>query len=374
MILALVRQRFWIPRGRRLTKRVLHRCVTCVRWRAAAATQRMSDLPGPRVSPARLFLHSGVDYAGPVFLRTTPGRGRRAVKAFLVIFVCLSTRAVHLDVASNYTSDVFLAAFRRFVSRRGMCAELYSDCGTNFQGADAELRRLFTASSKEGRHIAEEMASQRVRWRFNPPAAPHFGGLWEAAIKSVKHHLRRVIGMTTLTYEEMTTLLTQIEACLNSRPLSPLTDDPEDLSALTPGHLLIGAAPTAVPELSLLDAATPRLSRWQSLQQMRDQFWSCWKTEYLLRLIQRSKWKGTTATYAPGQLCLILNEITPPTKWPLARITDVHPGDDGLVRVVTVKTATSSFKRPISKLVLLPVPSLASEERSVNHQVLVKET
>ncbi|KMQ88133.1 hypothetical protein RF55_12431 [Lasius niger] len=133
------------------------------------------------------------------------------------------------------------------------------------------------------------MANNRTQWPFNPPAASHFGGLWEAVVKSAKHHLRRVIGNATLTFEEMTTLLTQIEACLNSRPLSPLTDDPEDLTALTPGHLLIGTALTAVPEPFLQDVSANRLSRWQLLQQMQDQFWSCWKLEYLQSLISRPK-------------------------------------------------------------------------------------
>lgn len=264
---------------------------------------------------------------------------------------------MHLDVASNYSAEAFIAAFRRFISRRGMCSELFSDCGTNFIGADAELRRLFAATSREGRAIAEEMANNRVLWRFNPPAAPHFGGLWEAVVKSTKHYLRRVIGTATLTFEEMTTLLTQIEACLNSRPVSALTDDPENLCALTPGHLLIGAPLTALPEPSLQDVPAERLSRWQLLQQMRYGFWSRWTKEYLQGLLTRPKWKQAITSYQPGQMCLILHETSPPTKWPLARIVDVHPGDDGLVRIVSVRTALSVLKRPVSKLILLPIRS-----------------
>lgn len=206
----------------------------------------LGDLTAPRVTPARAFLHTGVDYAGPVWLRATKGRGHRATKAFLVIFVCLSTRAVHLDVASDYSADAFLAALRRFVSRRGLCRALYSDCGTNFVGADKQLRALFAAGSQDGRRLAEHVAKERIEWHFNPPAAPNFGGLWEAAVKNMKHHLRRVIGEATLTYEEMATLLAQIEACLNSRPLQALSDDPEDFEALTPGHFLIGTALNAV--------------------------------------------------------------------------------------------------------------------------------
>lgn len=120
-------------------------------------------------------------------------------------------------MASDYTAEAFLAAYRRFTSRSGPCSQLFSDCGTNFVGADAELRRLFAAHTRENRCIAQELAESRTQWRFNPPSAPHFGGLWEAAVKSTKHHLRRVVGNATLTYEEMATLLTQIEACVVAR-------------------------------------------------------------------------------------------------------------------------------------------------------------
>lgn len=150
------------------------------------------------------------------------------------MFVCLSTKAVHLEMVSDYSSDAFLAALRRFTSRRGLCRSLYSDCGTNFVGAHAQLRAFFTASSSEQRSIVDQLAQDNIQWRFQPPAAPHFGGIWEAAVKSFKPHLRPVLGEATLTYEEMSTLLAQIEACLNSRPLQALTDDPDDLAALTP--------------------------------------------------------------------------------------------------------------------------------------------
>lgn len=206
LTLAALRQEYWVLRGRALVKNFIHRCLPCVRWRAATPQPPMGNLPAPRVTPSRPFLHTGVDYARPIWLRTTKGRGHRAYKSFLVIFVCLSCRAVHLDVASDYTSDAFLAALRRFISRRGLCKVLYSDRGTNFVGADKQLRALFSVNSKEGRRITAHLTDERIEWRFNPPAAPHFGGLWEAAVKSVKHHLRRVIGDAKLTYEEMATL------------------------------------------------------------------------------------------------------------------------------------------------------------------------
>lgn len=320
----------------------------------AAPQPPMGDLPRGRVVPARPFLRTGVDYAGPIFIRTSKGRGQRAHKAFIIVFVCLCSRAVHLEVVSDYSSDAFLAAFRRFVSRQGLCEEMYSDCGTTFVGADRELREFFRASSSAGRRVSQEIAKEGISWHFNPPAAPHFGGLWEAAVKSTKYHLRRVIGDATLTFEEMSTLLAQIEACLNSRPLQALSDDPDDLSALTPGHLLIGAPLLAVPEPSLDQLLPNALSRWKLLQQMRDHFWQRWSREYIHTLAPRSKWLKTEPAPETGALCLIRSETTPPTRWPLARILRLHPGDDGTVRVVTVRTSTSELVRPVAKLVLLP--------------------
>ncbi|XP_071580864.1 uncharacterized protein [Temnothorax nylanderi] len=350
----LLRLRFWIPRGRTVVKQMLHRCVTCTRWRASTPQPPMGNLPRGRVTPARPFLRTGLDYAGPILIRTSRGRGHKAHKAFIAVFVCLCSKAVHLNVVSDYTTDAFLAAFRRFTARRGLCEEVYSDCGTNFVGADRVLQDLFRASSADGRRIANFATFEGVKWHFNPPAAPHFGGLWEAAVKSTKHHLKRVIGESTLTFEEMSTFLAQVEACLNSRPLQALSDDPDDISALTPGHFLIGAPLLAVPEPSLEETADGTLSRWQHIQKMRDHFWSRWSRKYIHGMTARPKWHKTEDAPDVGALCLVRSEITPPSRWPLARIVQLHPGDDGVVRVATIRTSTSELVRPLCKLVLLP--------------------
>ncbi|XP_046145796.1 uncharacterized protein LOC123989163 [Osmia bicornis bicornis] len=186
--------------------------------------------------------------------------------------------AVHLEVVTDYSADAFIAAFRRFAARRGTAASLYSDCGTNFQGADAQLQKQFKDSTRENQDLAALLAKDGTQWHFNPPAAPHMGGKWEAVVKSLKFHLKRTIGDALLTFEESITLLAQIEAILNSRPLEPLSDDPDDLSALTPGHFLIGSPLNAVPEPTLLDVSVNRLSRWQFLQQRPQQFWRLWST------------------------------------------------------------------------------------------------
>ncbi|XP_070528258.1 uncharacterized protein [Cardiocondyla obscurior] len=201
--------------------------------------------------------------------------------------------------------------------------------------------------------MAHLVAGDKIRWRFNPPAAPNFGGLWEAAVKSAKHHLRRLIGENRLTLE-MSTLLAQIESCLKSRPLAAFSDDPADLAALTPGHFLIGEPLLALPEPSLSLEPSSRLSRWRLLQQIKDYFWDRWSREYLHSLAHRPKWTKQSEEIQVGRLCLLRSEATPPTRWPLARVVELIPGSDGPIRVVRVRTATNELIRPVNKLVLIP--------------------
>ncbi|XP_014486671.1 PREDICTED: uncharacterized protein LOC106750684 [Dinoponera quadriceps] len=270
LMLAILWHQFWTPGGRRLVRQLLHNCMPCMRWRATSLQPLMGDLPRARVTPSRPFTMTEFYFAGPVLLRTTKGKGHRAYKGYICAFVCLATRAVHLEAVTDYMTEAFLAAFQRFISRRGLCREVFSDCGTNFVGADAKLRALFRASSEESRKLVEHLAEKGIRWRFNPPSAPHFGGMWEAAVKSVKYHIHTVIGEATLTYEEMATLLAKVEACMNSRPIAAMSDDPEDLLPLTPGHFLIGTPLLSIPEPLLTEESTSRLTHWKLLQKMRD--------------------------------------------------------------------------------------------------------
>ncbi|XP_077257508.1 uncharacterized protein LOC143894759 [Temnothorax americanus] len=259
LTLAHVRQSYWIIGGRAPVKSHILRCVVCARQRGIRAHQLMGQLPLSRVTPSRPFTHTGVDYAGPLTIKTWKGRGAKTYKGWICVFVCFSTSAIHLEVVSDYSSEGFIAAFRRFSARRGIAQTIYSDCGTTFIGADAALKKMFIQSSQEHQRIAQILQQDCTRWEFNPPGALHMGGKWEAVVKSVKFHLRRTIGETLLTTEELTTLLTQIEAILNSRPLEPLSDDPEDVSALTPGHFLIGGPLTTIPEPSPIDLTASRL-------------------------------------------------------------------------------------------------------------------
>ena len=171
-----------------------------------------------------------------------------------------------LEGSLEYDTEGFIAAFKRFISRRGPCLQLFSDQGTNFIGADAELRSLFSKGSTFCKFIAQSLSSGGTSWKFNPPAAPHFGGIWEAAVKSVKHHLRRVIGDTKLTFEEFSTLLAQVEACLNSRPLVPLSDDPSDLSIGDVSYVILEPIITDDAEAVEVLVATVPATTAQTLQ------------------------------------------------------------------------------------------------------------
>ncbi|XP_024875956.1 uncharacterized protein LOC112457263 [Temnothorax curvispinosus] len=353
--LSFIRQTYWIIRGRIPVKSFILKCVKCIRFRQQRAQQLMGQLPVERVVPARPFLHSGVDYAGPFTIKTWRGRNAKTYKGYISLFVCLATSAIHLELVTDYTSEAFIAAYRRFISRRGICATLTSDCGTNFQGADKELKRLFSAASDEWKHISSSLLNNGTQWKFNPPSAPHFGGKWEAGVKSVKYHLKRTIGDTLLTYEDMTTLLFQIEAVLNSRPLCRLSDDPDDLSILTPGHFLIGEALSTLPEPSLALVQISHLNRWQLLQQKLENFWSHWSKDYLQRQLSIYKWNQVNPSIAVGTVVLIVNDNYPPSKWPLGRVIKTHPGPDGHTRVVTVKTQFSELQRPITKICPLDV-------------------
>ncbi|XP_021955592.1 uncharacterized protein LOC110851951 [Folsomia candida] len=357
LLMSTLQRQYWILRLKDAVRREIGKCVTCTKLRAKTMQQLMGDLPSFRVIPARAFLKTGIDYAGPFLLRPIQSRSKTTIKAYLAVFVCCTTRALHLEVVSSLSTDAFLAALRRFISRRGRPTDLYSDCGTNFVVANHEMKDFLklVMSRPHNQAISDHLSKDGIDWHFNPPAFPHFGGLWEAGGKSVKFHLRRIMGTQRLTFEEMTTITSQIESILNSRPLTPESNNPDDYNALTPGHFLIGAPLNSIPEPTLEDVKISRLSRWQLLQQMVQSFWKRWSNEYLTRLQQRPKWMSKSPNISIGAMVVIKDETQPPLKWKLGRIESLHPGPDAIVRVVTVRTSTGTFKRPIVKLCLLPI-------------------
>ncbi|XP_060861320.1 uncharacterized protein LOC132938478 [Metopolophium dirhodum] len=350
LVASLIQRRFWIVSSRAAIRQVIFKCTVCVRYKAAAPQPVMADLPSARVQQCRPFTNVGMDYGGPFTVKESQRRNSRTYKAYLALFICLSTKAVHLEVVTDLSTEAFMAALDRFVARRGIPAQIHSDCGTNYIGAARQLKTLFKdAALQEALH-----ARVPCQWRFNPPAAPHFGGIWEAAIKSTKLHLKKVVGNQVHTLEELTTLITRIEGVLNSRPLVVMSSDPNDLSVLTPGHFLIGQPILAIPEHDISDIPQNRLKRWQLIKQALQSFWKRWNREYLHTLQSRQKWFHQNPSLGVGDIVVINSPFRPPLMWQIGRVIEVHPGADQVVRVATVKTAEGILKRPVVKLVKLP--------------------
>ncbi|XP_030751382.1 uncharacterized protein LOC115878912 [Sitophilus oryzae] len=280
-----IRLHYWPLCGRRLARSVVRNCVTCFRANPVTFNYIMGDLPECRVSSFQpVFSHTGIDYAGPIFIRDRKTRNSKTVKGYICIFVCMSTKCIHLDIVTDLTSQAFLSVLKRFVSRRGKPLHLYSDNGTTFIGANSAMLQFI---NKHSNYVSTCLATEGIQWHFMPPKAPNFGGLWEAGVKSVKYHLKRIIRDTSLTYEDLSTVLVQIEGVLNSRPLSPLSSDPQDLTPLTQAHFLIGRPLTAVPEDDVSNILENRLSNYQRQQKMVQQFWN---REYISNLQTRTKW------------------------------------------------------------------------------------
>lgn len=354
LLIATLRQKYWIIGARELAKRVYYKCTVCHRYRNKANDQLMGDLPKFRVNANYPFYEVGCDYAGPIMLKQHNGRRPPLIKSYIAVFICLVTKAVHLELVSDLSTDAFLAALDRFIARRGLCGHIHSDNGTNFQGAAKRLKEICKDSSflSSNHNISNFLSSKGIQWHFIPPGAPHFGGTWESTVKCMKYHIRRSIGQSTLNFEELSTLLARIEAILNSRPL--VQADSDDEPYLTPGHFLIGRPLNAVPEVDLSHVKTSTLSKWRLIQQITQHFWSRWSNDYLLSLQPKAKWLTENPNLTTNDVVLLREENLPPACWKLGRVIETHPGSDGLVRVATIKTESTTLKRPITKLYPLP--------------------
>ncbi|XP_050524618.1 uncharacterized protein LOC126896151 [Daktulosphaira vitifoliae] len=350
LIVSLIVRHFWIISVRVLVRRVATMCSTCVRLAAVNPQPLMADLPTSRVQQCRVFQRVGIDYAGPFSFKETSLRKSRVYKGYVAIFVCFAVKATHLEVVSSLSTEAFLATLDRFVARRGIPTDIHSDCGTNFIGAANVLRSLI--QTEDARERIE--ASIPAHWHFNPPSAPHFGGLWEAAVRAMKARLTRVLCNHVPTYEEFTTLITRVEAVLNSRPLTPMSADPQDLDYLTPGHFLIGQPLLAIPYPPTPEISKNQLQRWKLFENCQQSFWKLWSQDYLHTLQQRSKWTKEQPNIAVGDMVVIKENNTSPLVWRLGRVTGVILGKDKIARVAQLHTINGQITRPIVKLVLLP--------------------
>ncbi|KAL8598356.1 hypothetical protein ACOMHN_047677 [Nucella lapillus] len=353
---------YWIVGLRSVVSSVIHHCIKCTRQRGQPAGQKMADLPEERTQPAPPFSHTGIDCFGPF----EACEGRRNVKRWGLIFTCLASRAIHLEVLEDMTTDAFLCALRGFIALRGNVKTLRSDMGTNFVGAAKELKKSMNAVNKE--KISEEMLKRNCEFVFNPPTASHFGGAWERIIRTVREVMQGLLSKhrSRLTTTALVTLFCEVAAIVSNRPLTTDDlDDPHSTAPLTPNHLLTIKPEPIFPLIGLFDEADLYCrKRWRRVQYLLEQFWSRWRLEYLASLQTRRKWYHARDAVRTGMLVLVIDESLPRGLWKMARVEKVYPSGDGLVRSVQLRIASagkdgsvnvSFLHRPIHKMVPLPI-------------------
>ena len=240
ILLANLRERFWIINGRRTVRSVINKCVRCKRHNARNGDTAPIGLPEDRVKEASVFEITGVDLVGPLHLKG-------GEKCWIVLYTCAVFRAIHLELVLSLSTKAFLLSLRRFITRRGRPKVVYSDNAKNFVGAENLLQSL------DWNTIQQQTSIEKITWKFIPPAAPWWGGFWERMIQMVKKLLRRVLGNASLFYEEMVSLLCDCESVINSRPITYLSEDPEDMIPLTPAMILQPIQTVGVPDLDELN-------------------------------------------------------------------------------------------------------------------------
>jgi len=354
---AKVRKKYWIIKGHSISKRVKHQCTFCREVEAKVTHQFMADLPQCRQQPyTPPFLYTSCDYFGPFKVKI--GRNK-TTKHYGVVFTCMNTRAVHCELATDASTMELLQVLRRFFSYRGYPKLLISDNGSQMIGAEKELRLMIEGWDTS--QLKEYCAERGMKWQFTTPLAPHQNGCAEAMVKSIKSALKKAIGDTVLSPFELYTCLLEAANLVNQRPIGRPPNDPNEGSYLCPNDILLGRSTSAVPQGPFRQTKNPR-HRFEFCQKIVDAFWTKWSRDVLPSLVVRKKWQTKTRNVKVDDYVVLKegNEIR--GKWNAGRIVEVFPGDDGMVRNVTVKTADGSYRRPITRIcVIYPIEGFDKE-------------
>ena len=352
----------WVVGAHSGVRSCIDKCRNCRELRGKLSQQKMADLPAERVQPSPPFSHCGADMFGPFIIK----EGRKELKRYGCIFTCMSSRAVHIETTSQMCADTLIQALRRFIARRGQVATIRTDNGTNFVGAENELRKCLDEMDHEKiQKFLLTKGCDWIVWERNPPSSSHMGGIWERQIRSIRTILSALMKQhaAILNDESLRTLMTETEAIINSRPLTVDTmSDPTSLLPLSPIQLLTFKSDVVFPppgDFQRCDLYCRK--HWRRVQYLANQFWHRWRVEYLATLQSRQKWTGKTRNFAVGDVVLVKDDdiFTNRNGCPMALVTETFHSDDEIVRKVQLRVAskqadkTRSLIRPITKLVLL---------------------
>ena len=349
--LSKIRQNFWIIKGRQLVKKVIHNCLICRKYSAKPATQLTGQIPRDRLNETPPFYTTGIDFTGPVYVKTE----QSISKCYIALFTCAVTRAVHLELVSDLSTTKFILALRRFLSRRGNCRIIYSDNAKTFKCANKDFD-YFDKIIKD-KKLQDFVSSERISWKFIVELSPWWGGFYERLMRAIKEPLRKILGRAQLTFEELMTVLTEIENVLNQRPLTYVFNDVNEPEPLTPAHFLLVGHNIKYPHhfAELFNTSTSRttlVKRKMYQTKLLQQIWTKWKTQYLLDLKNFHTFNSPRVKENLKEGDIVLIEGTSKSKflWDLGRIIQVFKGRDGLVRSCTVKTKNNEIRRPIQLL------------------------
>ncbi|XP_013412394.1 uncharacterized protein LOC106175106 [Lingula anatina] len=348
---------FWILAGGKLTSEIIHRCVTCRKMRKPVEEQKMADLPSDRVEASCPFEYSAMDCFGPFIVK----QNRKEFKRYGLLFTCLCSRAVHVEMLDDMSSDAFINALRCFISIRGKVRQIRSDQGSNFVGAKNE----FTAALKEmdAQKVACYLANQDCDFLMNAPHSSHVGGVWERQIRTIRNVLAGVINLCPgrLDDSSLRTLFYEAMAIVNSRPLSIANiNDPECAEPLTPNHILTMKSSVPLPPPGNFVSQDMYLrKRWRRVQFLTQQFWSRWRKEYLQNLNKRQCWTRCKRNITVGDIVLVVEPNVARNSWPLGRVVECIPSKDKLVRKAKICVGTddlNSLGKRETKPVILERP------------------
>ncbi|GFW62281.1 integrase catalytic domain-containing protein [Trichonephila clavipes] len=355
--LTQLRKKYWVPKGRQLVKTMIRICLVCKKYSAKPADQLSGQLPRDRITQSPPFQSVGIDFTGAILVKDNQGTR----KSYVSLFTCAVTRAVHLELVSDMSTKCFLLALRRFLARRGNCKVIYSDNARTFKAAEREL--TYFANILKDSEFQSFVADKGIHWKFIVERAPWWGGFYERLVKTIKDPLRKILGRALLTFEELSTILSEVEVIVNHRPLTYVENDPGEPEPLTPAHFLelgYGDSKYPIHFIELIDATTAKESykkRKTYRTLLLKQLWRRWKEQYLLQLKTANHFKTPSVhkNLKLNDVVLVEGNVKSKLLWELGIIKEIFIGRDDNVRSCLVKTFKGLFKKPIQLLYPLEI-------------------